>query len=60
MTLMTHPNIPGSEFDSPESAVPHPQAARPFLAPAADAKREAAVREIDQAGEQELRRTGWR
>ncbi len=36
------------------------QAARPFLAPAAQAKREAAVREIDQAVEQVLRRTGWR
>lgn len=36
------------------------QAARPFLFPAARAKAEAAAREIDQAVEQVLRRTGWR
>ncbi|MGW4426430.1 HK97 gp10 family phage protein [Streptosporangium sp. NPDC004631] len=37
-----------------------PQAARPFLFPAARATREQVVREIDQAVERVLRRTGWR
>lgn len=36
------------------------QRARPFLWPAAVAKREAVAREIDKAVEQVLRRTGWR
>jgi hypothetical protein len=36
------------------------QSARPFLWPAAAAKREAAAREIDKAVERVLRRTGWR
>lgn len=36
------------------------QRARPFLFPAAAAKREAVARAIDQAVEQALRRTGWR
>lgn len=36
------------------------QRARPFLWPAAVAKREEVAREIDRAVEQVLRRTGWR
>lgn len=36
------------------------QQAKPFLFPAAKAKREAVAREIDKAVEQALRRTGWR
>ncbi|MGV9535012.1 HK97 gp10 family phage protein [Streptosporangium sandarakinum] len=36
------------------------QAARPYLFPAARSTRERAAREIDQAVERALRRTGWR